>query len=459
MLATLSPDPADHDAGSLDRDMPKPLLFIHLSDLHFSSRPADSKWELDQTIRTELSHDLRSEVQKRGGATALWVSGDVAYSGARDEYIKARDFLVNLCADLGVPTENVWVVPGNHDVKLACHADYGTTEARFALMAAASHRIDSVLETLMNDPEKARSLLAPLANYFSFAADFECQPQPSELTWDAYFELGDGYELHVLGVNSALVSDKNDKSNCPQLVVGSVQTQLTRKEGVIHVTVCHHPPCWIKDRAQLEAMFDNNAQLQVTGHEHHFSVSEQEPLKVAAGALHPERDKTGWQPHYNLISIEVVQSGMTGGNARVQITVASRIWKDARWIENPAFEPSGEVRREVELDEVATISAQSLNAPAEQYEQGPADQRIERIANRRRRLAYRLARLYEGEQRAIAERFGMTLGELTELGPGGLVAAVVDRAEEQHRLADLWDAVERAHGVADQSANPYLEES
>lgn len=409
-------------------------------------------------LRTELRHDLKLQIDERGGATAMLVSGDVAYSGATAEYVKARAFLIDLCVQIGLPTEDVWVIPGNHDVDWERHAEPETAAARSELVDAPNQSIDSVLEHLMSDPEKSRALLAPLSNYFDFAADFECQPPSSSLTWEAVFEMGEGYVLRIRGVNSALVSDKNDEDKLPQLVVGSVQTQLERMPGTVHVTVCHHPPHWIRDGGGLQAIFDANAKLQLTGHEHKFGIREAQPLKLAAGALHPERDKIDWEPRYNLISVQMVPAAALGNNACVNICVAPRLWsKDkARWIADPAAGPSGEVCYQVALDEVATIEFRALNSTQEQYEEPPPDQRVEWLANRRRRLMHRFAGLFEVEQRVLAQDLGMTLGEIAGLEPGALAATVLDLAEKGDALADLWDAVERAHGVPNPS-NPYRE--
>ncbi len=436
----------------------EPLLFVHLSDLHFSSLPRDSSWNLDQMLRNELHLDLKRQVEKRGGATALLVSGDIAFSGAAIEYVNARTFLTELCLDLGLPTEDVWVIPGNHDVDWTRHGDADTVVARQELMTAPDQRVDSVLDSLMQDQRKARALLAPLSNYLAFAADFGCQPASSELSWNAVFELGGGYILRIRGVNSALVSDRDDEDKLPQLVVGSVQTQLERMSGTVHATMCHHPSSWIRDGARLRSMFDANAKLQLMGHEHRFGIRQADPLKIAAGALHPERDKTDWEPRYNLITVEVLPNTVEG-RAQVQICVASRVWdRDAaRWTADPAAGPVGEVCFPVELDEVATIAVVPLNARAEQYEDPPPDRRVAWLANRRRRLEHRLAGLFKGEQEVLAQQLGMTLGEIAALEPGALAGIVIDRAEKQGDLADLWDAVERAQGVANPPRNPYRE--
>ena len=190
MPLTAKPNPTGAPAtASLDQGEPglRKLVFVHLSDLHFSSRPRDSKWELDQTLRSELRHDLRAQIRDRGGATAILVSGDIAFSGASTEYAKAREFFVQLCVELNIPTEDVWVIPGNHDVDWGRHKEQDTASVRATLMGTAEHKLDSVLEQLMRAPAAAHALLKPLSNYFDFAADFGCQPDVSDLAWDATF--------------------------------------------------------------------------------------------------------------------------------------------------------------------------------------------------------------------------------------------------------------------------------
>lgn len=461
-MGTTSAPRSSQQPNEDDAPETRPLLFVHLSDLHFSSRPTESKWELDQTLRTELRHDLREQVAQRGGATGLLVSGDVAFSGATTEYVKARDFLVNLCVDLAIPTEDVWVVPGNHDIDRSRHDDAPTKAARFEVLAASERRIDPTLERLVGHPETARALLAPLANYLDFAADFGCQPPAEDLGWEAIFAMSNGYQLRIRGVNSAIVSDEYDEENIPQLIVGSVQTQLQRGQGIVYVTVCHHPARWIRDRAQLEAMFDNNAQLQLTGHEHKFGVSAATPLKIAAGALHPERELEEWEPRYNLIAIELISASDPEQADIVRISVSSRIWHKtaARWGRDPAAGTGGEITFDVPLDAVVQVPAPALNAAEERYETPAEGDRVERLVNRRRRLLHRFTRLFDGERRALAERFGVALADVAALDAAGLAEATFAQAERGDALGDLWDAVESAHGIPpDQLSNPFRETS
>jgi hypothetical protein len=43
------------------------------------------------------------------------VTGDISFSGKRDQYGRAGFWLVDLCKAIACSEENVWMVPGNHD--------------------------------------------------------------------------------------------------------------------------------------------------------------------------------------------------------------------------------------------------------------------------------------------------------------------------------------------------------
>ena len=44
------------------------------------------------------------------------MSGDVAYSGKEEEYVRAKRFFDKLLSTLKLPAERLFIVPGNHDV-------------------------------------------------------------------------------------------------------------------------------------------------------------------------------------------------------------------------------------------------------------------------------------------------------------------------------------------------------
>src|SRR4051812_32024351 len=91
------------------------LLFLHLSDIHFSKR-SGTRIDLDQDVREQLEIDALKVREKLEGLTGILVSGDIAFSGTAKEYETAKKWLTQLTGQLDCPAENVWTIPGNHDV-------------------------------------------------------------------------------------------------------------------------------------------------------------------------------------------------------------------------------------------------------------------------------------------------------------------------------------------------------
>jgi hypothetical protein len=67
--------------------MSKPLVFIHLSDIHFNKKWCDY-YDLDLDVRDQLEKDV-AEMRKRKGlsnARGVLITGDVAFAGNKNDY-------------------------------------------------------------------------------------------------------------------------------------------------------------------------------------------------------------------------------------------------------------------------------------------------------------------------------------------------------------------------------------
>jgi predicted phosphodiesterase len=434
------------------------LVFVHLSDLHFSSREPGDSYELDETIRTELRHDVAAEVVKIGGVSGLLITGDISRSGDPGEYANAEGWLAELCGALGIGTENVWVVPGNHDVSWSAHK--GFNEAlRNELATTDPMALDARLEAVFKDPESAAALLAPLESYFEFARKYNSLPEDDEVPfWSWTFGLSDQFVLRVQGINSVLISDRNDEERKPRLVLGSVQTQLEREPGTVHLAMCHHPPDWLRDGAIMEQVHVN-ATVLLTGHEHHSTVQRvSNCIWVAAGALHPDRGNKDWSPRYNILTIALVPDpGADPPAGKVEVCIYPRTWDGtARFV--AGLPGSGRECHFVDLDEVAAKALTPIGAVSEEYLPQPEGTDVKLLADRRLRLRHRFGELLSGTRNVIARSMGLSLGEIQRAGASQLADVVIARAESEDRLDELWDLVETGHYQM-KEANPYREDS
>lgn len=103
-------------------------VLIHLSDIHFGTRPSSSgQLQMHRFVGGEWVEPLVRHLERefKGHLKAfdynsqrlqLVVSGDLAYTASAEEFRTADAFLAELIQILGITRERVHVVPGNHDV-------------------------------------------------------------------------------------------------------------------------------------------------------------------------------------------------------------------------------------------------------------------------------------------------------------------------------------------------------
>lgn len=320
-----------------------PLNILHLSDIHLRKSEIESPADLDADIRNELTLDLTGgDLPIEGGVHAVVVTGDLAFAGDPVEFDNARSWLLSLCETINCPPEQIWVVPGNHDV------DRGAVD-RSSVLRAIHHGIrdaerpSSLLHEHLCEPAGAQLLLSPLQAYNRFAEQFRSDSSFRSIAWVSSatdLVLNDGSSLRIRGLNSALVSDRNDNDTTHKLVLGLGQLSIQRQPGVVWMTLCHHPPRWLADDHEVADYLDSRVAIQLFGHEHRLRVQRHDNgIRVYAGALHPSRDEPGWHPKYNLLRVAVDGSE---ADRTLVVDVFEREWKREQTMFGPAVGGRGQ---------------------------------------------------------------------------------------------------------------------
>jgi 3',5'-cyclic AMP phosphodiesterase CpdA len=88
------------------------VSILHLSDIHFSSTKSNPILGLTEAIACAISG------QTCGDNIIIAVSGDIAFSGRKEEYEIAASFFEDLQLKIYQRTNilpNLIIVPGNHD--------------------------------------------------------------------------------------------------------------------------------------------------------------------------------------------------------------------------------------------------------------------------------------------------------------------------------------------------------
>lgn len=432
------------------------LTFIHLSDLHIG-QDDPATVDRDADPREELIADAkRLVVETATTVTGILISGDIAHSGAPDQFSRARDWLVRLCAALETPNENVWVVPGNHDFAQDLRTPLWADACR-ALRECPIEQIDERLRPYMSSTDR-EVLLAPLDPYHEFAEGYGCLPGGPVQNWTDDFDLTEEVRLRLVGLNTAILADGSEGSD--GLVMGENALQGWQQEGAFVLAMWHHPLELLRDAERARQYLNARATIHLFGHEHsHRLAVDGSVLSVSAGALHPRRGQAGWDPRYNIITIAAVGATASEG---LEVQVMPR-----RWIpelttfaaEDGTRDPHSETfhlgtaAEPQPAPEPPAPAWEPVNNSGESYEGEEARQRG-RVANRGRRLMYLYGTLPLVKRLIIAAELGLLEDGDRSLKGIGFTRRMIDRAADCGRLAELWDAAAHHQDAAAQ-LNPY----
>lgn len=434
---------------------PDPTSFFHLSDIHFHRKISDTAFDLDQHLRHELERDAVAMAKRLNGINGVLITGDIAFSGLPEEYEKAANWLKSLCELIGCPPENVWTVPGNHDVNRSIIAkSYTLTSSHKTLRFVKTHQeIDAEIQKcFFEDQEGASSLFKPIQSYTEFAARYGGGNKENTLHWEYNLKLNDGSALRLRGLNSTLVSDANDDDGANKLILGSAQVTLLRDDGVEYLTLCHHPPNWLQDQDSVEEKLISGAKIQLFGHKHAQTIRQIDgSIRIISGATHPVRVESTWQPRYNILTIKV---DGTGEHRQLVVTIYPRIWSagdDQTFKADYQADGRDFKQCRIPLNNWEQSPDTGAAVTEDQYRIEPItakediDTEGEGAMNSARTLAYRFLSLPYHIRIKLAVELELLRDEDKRLQDMELFKQIFRRAKEEDKLAKLWELVEKKY--------------
>jgi predicted phosphodiesterase len=420
------------------------IVLVHLSDIHFTGSSGTSVHDLDSEVRNEILRDAATVTKDLGGATGVLVTGDIAFSGQRTEYERVALWLLEFCRAIECPDESVWMVPGNHDVDRKAAKSKVTKTLHESIRAKQGPALDKELREILTDEYSAKALLAPLAEYNTFAARFQCSISAEKPYWERDLSLSCGTIIRLRGLCSALVSNEHDaRSN---IVLGQAQVNVHRVDGIEYLTLCHHPPDWLQDQDTVVSHLESKVRIQLFGHKHAQRVQEiNKTLRVTAGAMHPERDEGSWEPMYNIIEIwrlderrlgvrlfqrrwhKIDHHFLADQNRNTNQPYHDYVWQDCP---RPA-------RKEPPVVE-APMTAVATKTTAKVTDVMPQP-------NHERRLTFRFLTLPFRHQIAVANSLNVLTDNDRALSDEALFRELFKRAAASRLLSKLWEETEKRH--------------
>lgn len=319
------------------------LTFVHLSDIHFGQEKG-GRVIVHDDVRERLLDDIDEVVRglSSRAISGVIVTGDLAYSGAPEEYEKAGKWLDRLAALAGCPVTAVQIVPGNHDIyrKNICKS------SAWMLDEIAS-KGESALEGFLEEEQDREVLYGRLRPYRKFAEGYDCPLDGGGgIAGEKRFEISDGRFLRFIGLNSALCCGTKDAPG--KLLLGARQWVLPRSKGEELVVLCHHPLHWFRDSDDALRYVRSRARVFISGHEHNprLEVVPVEAgcdlLTIEAGATTPPEETSTYTYTYTY-TYNFLDFSWDSATNGLRVTVNPRIWsgKGTRFEMNPNL-PGGD---------------------------------------------------------------------------------------------------------------------
>lgn len=312
-------EPADRPAPA-----PEPPLFtwLHLSDIHFGHGDASRQWD-QRLVLDALRRDV-ADYRAHGAPRpdALFITGDIAQSGAPNQYAKARAWLDPLASSLSLPPDRVFLVPGNHDVvRSAGIKDRGLNR----LLRGLRDRDESLDEDLGHPSDRAL-LTSRLAPYLSFASAYPSVRSPDPLFWSHAFTMPDGLPVRLIGLSTPLLADSDVDRGKLRLGTAPLAATLTDvdKSRELVLVLTHHPlrGGWLADQRDADRWLQSRAHVHLFGHVHEAESEDARSgagvglIRIAAGAAHGDLLPPG-VPASHGYSIGAVVA--TGGGLRLRV--------------------------------------------------------------------------------------------------------------------------------------------
>ncbi len=293
----------------------KTVTWLHLSDLHYCE--PKTGWDAED-ILDKLVEDLKELEEERGLLPDLILfTGDLAFGESKnadgwrlkDQYDGVHDFLkkVRNAFSRTVPKENLFLVPGNHDVNRA----YAARQLTFWLDNLDDE--SEVTEMIKEAGFEWSMYMERLKEYRSFIEDYgfnHLLADPDRLIYAVVKRIGK-LNVGIGGFNSVWSCCRPSKEEKSKLRLGAkwqLNTIRSRLKDVdFSVALIHHPPNWFVEEedkkflTRLREKFD----FCLHGHEHEEWVVSQTGnghTMVSASACYQRSDKLNG---YNIVRLDL----------------------------------------------------------------------------------------------------------------------------------------------------------
>jgi len=304
------------------------LRILLLSDIHFIAMADEMDDYYDE--RTLFLQDLKDCHKAKGNFDHVFVCGDIAGHGKKDEYDKALTFFNQISSIINCPIEEFYVVPGNHDKDWSLESK-NSNIMHSGLSNPTSNNQELFNDLLREDFDALKTLYKPFKAYNDFAVEMNCiepfmdkclvdngnekyESETDKLYMKSFLHDIANYKVCLYGFNTAIISDGkeiNDDSKGHKLFLPRLSYHAPVDSECINICMMHHPLDRIVGGNEIAQYLDKKFPIQIYGHLHKADIKNDSSLHIMSGAFQPPQDnsmgKSEYLPAYHILEIDVVK--------------------------------------------------------------------------------------------------------------------------------------------------------
>lgn len=229
------------------------LSVIHFSDIHIKNEN-DTFFKKTGVIKNACVNAIPSTDN-----VIVAISGDIAFSGQKEQYDLAKTFLNDVDSMLskrGVKNISYVLVPGNHDCDFC-----KKSSVRESLISSATY--DSVDEEIYSQVSNVQE------NYFAFSQAISGQSK--EMFQISEIEVGNK-KVAFISINTAWMSLLHENYGSIEIPEKFLK-KISRKKYAAVFGMYHHPSNWLTEESRIhfDKYVNESADILLVGHEHYRS--------------------------------------------------------------------------------------------------------------------------------------------------------------------------------------------
>src|SRR6185369_2298353 len=296
--------------------MARSITWLHLSDLHCC--PSRTDYDADQVL-TSLRADLRKLHEHHGLRPDLvFFTGDAAFgrlgsSKDRDLESQLEVAAIFFQEVLGaypdpIPAENLFLVPGNHDID---RREIRPAETTWLEQLAAAYSIEPVTTMIRDASPSWQDYMRRLGAYRDFlnVAGLPHLLQDKERLVFSHVREIQGLKVGIAGLSSAWSCRGTGGDEKNKIWLGGAwqinQVHRTLRHADLRICLVHHPINWfvLAEDPALQADFESCFHFHLHGHEHNPWVTATGAYtRISAGACYDRSDKPNG---YNIVRLDL----------------------------------------------------------------------------------------------------------------------------------------------------------